>query len=155
MNSLLVTDKLRALVGVEGEPLVLEIEKGAVRKFAQAIEDPNPLWQDENFARNIKYGNIVVPPTFLTSLRASDYIARIMADHPIVKKFVNSGNEFEYFHPVKVGDTITMTPKLLEPREREGKLGKMLFLTVEATYRNQKGETVAKGRTTIVGYVQQ
>ncbi len=38
---------LRDKIGMEREVGVYEIEKGMIRKFALAVGDPNPLWQDE------------------------------------------------------------------------------------------------------------
>ena len=55
-------------IGVEGAPSVLEVEKGAIVRFAQAVEDPNPLWNDEKVARETRYGGLVAPPTFLRSV---------------------------------------------------------------------------------------
>ena len=64
----LVTDELKAAIGVESAPALNEVEKGAIRKFAQAVGDPNPLWQDEEYAKKGPYGRIVAPPTFLVSM---------------------------------------------------------------------------------------
>ena len=64
----LVTDELRKLVGVESEPEVWEIEKGAIIKFAQSVEDRNPLWNDEGEARKTRYGGMIAPPTFTSML---------------------------------------------------------------------------------------
>ncbi len=43
-------EELKSKIGVEWPPLVYEIEKGMLRRFAQAVGDPNPLWQDEEYA---------------------------------------------------------------------------------------------------------
>jgi acyl dehydratase len=47
----LMSDELRKHIGVAGEPLVTEMEKGMLRKFVDAIGDPNPLWSDEEYAK--------------------------------------------------------------------------------------------------------
>jgi hypothetical protein len=59
-----ITDEMRAAIGIQSEPSVIEIEKGMTKRFAQAIEDPSPLWQNEEYAR---YGGIVAPPGFIMS----------------------------------------------------------------------------------------
>lgn len=151
MSNSIITDEMRAMVGVDSEPLVYEIEKGAIKKFAEAIEDPNPLWQDEDFARKTRYSSIIAPPTFITSLRAFDALSRFLAESP-VKRIINGGNEIEYFQPVKVGDKIAVTQRIADLREREGKLGRTVIITLEATFRNQKGEVAAKARTAILAY---
>ena len=40
------------------------VEQGHVRMFAQAIGDPNPIYQDEAYARASEFGGIIAPPTF-------------------------------------------------------------------------------------------
>ena len=44
MADSIITDKMRAAIGVESVPVTQEIEKGAIIRFAQAIGDPNPLF---------------------------------------------------------------------------------------------------------------
>ena len=56
-----LTDEMKAKVGMTHEPVIFEIEKGAVRRFVQAVEDPNPLWVDEEYSRKTPYGGIVCP----------------------------------------------------------------------------------------------
>ena len=42
--------------------------RDAIRHFCQGIGDPNPLYQDESYARQTKYGTIIAPPCFLYSV---------------------------------------------------------------------------------------
>jgi len=51
-----LVEKFRELVGVESEPQVWEVEKGHIRRHAEAVGDPNPLWRDEAYARKTRYG---------------------------------------------------------------------------------------------------
>ena len=59
-----ITDEIRNTIGREFGPHVYEVEKGAIKKFAEALEDTNPLWQDEKYAAESRYGGIIAPPTF-------------------------------------------------------------------------------------------
>ena len=62
------------------------------------------------------------------------------------------GSEYEYFQVVRPGDLITAKVKLADAYERERKTGKMLFLVIEITYTNQRGEVVATERSTPIRY---
>jgi len=53
---------------------------------------------------------------------------------------------------MEVGDKITALGKLVDAQVKEGKSGKMLLLTGEVTYTNQKGELVARERVNIFKY---
>ena len=41
----------KSLIGRESETTVVEVEKGAIRRFAEAIGDANPIYADEAAAR--------------------------------------------------------------------------------------------------------
>ena len=51
-------------IGQRSEPIVNVVEREAVRKFAEAIDDPNPLYVDEEAAKASRYGGLIAPPTF-------------------------------------------------------------------------------------------
>ncbi len=52
------------LVGRRSNTVSNWVERGAVRKFAQAIGDDNPLYYDEDAAQQSRYGRLIAPPTF-------------------------------------------------------------------------------------------
>lgn len=147
-----ITDEVRNAIGMEFGPYVYEVEKGAIRKFAEAIGDPNPLWQDEEYASKSRYGGIIASPTFLFSLRFDEVTLRITELECPLKNELNGGSEIEYFQPVRPGDVITVKAKLTNITERQGRSGKLLFFPIDLTYENQKGELVAKHRFNFIRY---
>src|SRR3989337_3171731 len=57
-----LTDEIRALIGVTAERVEANlwgIEREDLRRFTQAIMDPDPRYWDEAFARTTKFGGIV------------------------------------------------------------------------------------------------
>ncbi len=146
----IIPEELRQRIGVESEPIVYEVEKGAIKKFAQAIDDPNPLWQDEEYAKKSVYGGIIAPPTFAISLRHDPFLDSVK-QMAAFKRILNGGNDIEYFQPIRPGDVISVTGKVVDIRERAGKTGNMAFMTVELSYKKKNGELAAKIRNTIIG----
>ena len=149
----LITEELKKKIGVEGKPRVYEVEKGLIRQFARAIEDPNPLWQDEEFARKTKYGGLVAPLALVIALGWEDFQAE--GPRADVKNIagLHGGTELEWYRPIKAGDKITITNTLVDARERDSKrLGKMAFMTYERAYKNQNGELVARCRQLVIVY---
>jgi acyl dehydratase len=65
-------------------------------------------------------------------------------------RVLDGGVEFDFYIPVRAGDTLIVYGQFVDARERTGKTGKMLFLTMEQTYLNQNGDTVAKQRATLI-----
>jgi hypothetical protein len=135
-----ISDELQSLVNVPLGPDVYEVEKGMVKKFIEAIDDPNPRWQIET------------PPTFAAALVPTALIHRLFNAKTPLKRLLNGASELEYLHPIKIRDIISVTGKLTRLRQVEGKEGTSLFMITEITYNNQKGETVVKGKNTYVKY---
>lgn len=159
-NSLL-TEGIKGLIGVEVGPGVYEIEKGMIRRFSEAVGDPNPLWTDADYARRTNYGRPVAPPTFAaTGLEGGSESALSWLMDMLMKKMptnvwhVDAGTSCELFQPIGVGDTIYVTGKLVDLQERQGKsMGSMLFTIFELTSKNERGELVAKIKRTFCHYL--
>ena len=140
---------MRSFTGVESMAVTYDIEKGAVAKFARAVGDLNPLYLDEPVARNSSYGGLIAPPTFLRSLIPGRYAKPFPEPFSYV---LDGGSEYKFFAPVRVGDRITVTRRMIELFEKQGKLGTMLFRVQEIRYANQHGEVAATQRTTTISY---
>ena len=136
----IISEELESLLNVEFGPEVYEIEKGMVRKFTEAIEDPNPSWQK------------VAPPTFPAALIPRELLHRLLTARCPLTRYLNGSNELEYYQPIEVGDAISVTAKLDKLRKMEGKEGTTLFMIMEVVYKNQQGELVARGRNTYIRY---
>ena len=51
-------------VGRTTPPTLNEVEKGAIRRFAEALGDYNPIYYDEDYARASGFASVVAPPSF-------------------------------------------------------------------------------------------
>ena len=149
-NSLSI-EGMKAKIGEEGEPRVYEIEKGMILRFVQAIDDPNPLWQDEEHARKSQYGGIIAPPTLIPIIGFEPILREVSQAIPH-GTVLHGATELECYQPLRPGESVTVTTKIANIRERQGKMGKMTFITFENTYKNQRQELVARCRQMIIGY---
>ena len=148
----LITEGLRSKIGVESEPEVYEVEKGMIRRFVLAIDDPNPLWQDEEYARKSRYGGIIAPPTFVLTIGFDKLRQQVLESIPH-GGILHGGTELECYQLVRAGDTINVTTKITHIREwRDRKMGKTVFVALDVTYKNQRQELVAKCQQMIIGY---
>jgi acyl dehydratase len=152
----IITEELRKLMGVPGEPIVFKVEEGAIQRYAQAIGDPNPLFNDiENAGKN-KYGRLICPPGF-TGWPVKGGISVFKLVDSLVKagapsRLLDGGVEFEFFEPIGAGDMLTATTKIANITERETRMGKTMFTTVEATFVNQKKKVALKSRSTLIQF---
>jgi MaoC dehydratase-like protein len=131
-----VVERLRSRIGVAGEPVTATVEAGHAKRFAAAIGDPNPRWNTE------------APPTFLVAL--APVSRHLVEAEQYGQGWLNGGNRFEYFAPVKIGDRITATGRVADVYEKAGSTGTLLFIIFETEYINQDGVVVAKLRGTMI-----
>jgi hypothetical protein len=69
-----------------------------------------------------------------------------------LKDAVNGGTEGEFFLPVRPGDLLVSYMKLADLYERSGRAGRMLFVVLEDTFKNQRDQVVATIRHTLILY---
>jgi acyl dehydratase len=148
-NETVITETLRAFIGVESAPATYDIERHAVERFACAIGDPNPLYSDRAAAESSSVGGLIAPPTFFRSLLPG------ALPEPYPEPFahvLDGGSKYRYFEPVRVGDEITVVRKITDLFEKHGRMGTMLFKISELNYTNQDGQLVATQSTTTITY---
>jgi hypothetical protein len=130
----LIAEEFKDKIGVEWQLGVFEIEKGMIRRFARAIDDPNPLWQT------------IAPPLFTVTLGGEQFGQELM--NMFRDGLLHGSTELECYQPVRPDDSITVTGKIASIRERS----QMAFVTFEISYTNQKHEPVARCQQTMIGY---
>ena len=152
----------RAMIGRESAPQTCEVTKTAIRRFAQAIGDDNPLYYDDDYAATMPSGGIVAPPTFFftlgyyddapgTKYRDDGRPIETELDVPLhVSKTVGGASSVEFGEPIRPGDVITVRKKVADVYTKEGKSGLLYFTVVETSYVNQRGELVARERASFI-----
>ena len=141
---------LKNRVGQDWPPLVYEIEKGTVIRFARAVGDSNPLWQDEEYVRKTGYGGIIAPPTLVLTLGFGQLRQTLASDSSLT--VLHGSTELECNQPIRPGDAITLTTRITNVRERQGKVGTTVFVTFDMSYKNQRQELVARCRQLAIIY---
>jgi len=153
-NGSLITDELRKLIGRTLDTIVFKVEEGAIQRYAEAIGDPNPLYNDPDFASKTKYGRLLAPPGFtgwpVKAGRLSERLLESLAKAGAPSRLLDGGIEFEFIEPVGAGDVLTATTKIVNITERETRLGKTMFTTLETAFVNKKGNVALESRSTFI-----
>jgi acyl dehydratase len=132
----LITDELRKQIGVAKQSNTIEMEKGMLRS-------------DEEYARKSQYGGITFPPSILAASLMGGSGPWLEVG---LQRILDGGGEWEFLKPIRPGDVITVVGTIGDLREREGGVGKMLFIISDIEWKNQRGEVVATGKSTIIRY---
>ncbi|HKA04134.1 MAG TPA: MaoC family dehydratase N-terminal domain-containing protein, partial [Acidimicrobiales bacterium] len=78
--------------------------------------------------------------------------ARLGVPRPGLSFQLNGGLRAEYGVRMRPGDVITSVTRLAGYHERDGRLGRMLFTDMEATWTNQRDEVVKRTVSTLIRY---
>lgn len=148
-----VTDEMRATIGVESAPWTVELDKTAVRMFARSVGHTDPVFYDEDEAKRRGYHSLPAPPGYLGTPIFNPEAPQRGApqlDLPF-KRRLNGGTEVEYFAEICAGDVLTGRSHIAGIEETTGRLGPMVIVTTETVY-TRAGAVVAKTRGTGIRY---
>ncbi len=153
----LITDEMRGVIGKESDSVTYEVDNTGCRQFARAVGYTDPIFFDEAAAKARGYRAIVAPPGFLghpvmISGKSAPRGPESLGFQTSLKRVLNGGTDYEYFADVCSGDVLTGTMKISDIAEREGRLGQMLVVSTETTYKDRAGKTVCIMRGGFIRY---
>jgi len=156
----MIPEEVRSAVGKVGLPMIREVEKGAVRRYAEAVGNDNPLHRDETYAAASRYAAITAPPGFfgwpLKPVKATtghpDIVLELQealarAGFP---RILDGGITYDFYLPVRAGDILIASVMIQDVSEKEGKSGRMMVCQFETSYLNKNADLVAKSRQTFI-----
>ncbi len=116
--------------------------KDAIRHFVDGVGDVNPLFRDENYARNTRYKRLIAPFSWLYSVFPTWIPQGLKGVHAF-----HSGNDWTVYKPIFEGDTITPELTFTHFDEKESKFAeKIIIVHYDDNYFNQRGELVANAK---------
>lgn len=125
-------------VGQRSEAVKNLVERGAVRRFAEAIADTSPLYMDEDAAENSRYGRLLAPPTFPRTF----YYGGIEGLELPSAGLIHGEFQIEYERPLLVGDELLCHVELKGSYDKPSRRGLLGFLVFERTGESVKGEKI-------------
>ena len=168
----ILTDDMRRFVGVESDILSAPepVELGAVRRYAQAIMDEDPIFADDEAATGQGLPGKVAPPLFpVQSFRRA-----FGAPDPLVKRAtdpdfdgsigssmrglpelpsaglvrLNGGSEIELLRYARHGERISIQARYASITERDSSKGPMIVVVIETGYFVTPDDVILRVRST-------
>lgn len=119
-------------------PYRYRLEPEYVQAYLQAVGEDNPVFRDEQAAREAGFESVIVPPFAIVSY-GSIYLA--MGRRPPTG-YLNTSISFEFLAPLQVGAEVTMNLSVEDKfikRERK-------FIILKAVVDDAHGAAVARAR---------
>jgi acyl dehydratase len=134
-------------VGRQSDPITVEVERGHIRRFAEAAGDANPIYVDEAAARAAGHPRIPAPPTFAVALRANDPRAGIDIDW---RKLLHGEQELVFTRPIYAGDRLTLVARIADASVKQAKAGPMDVMVLETVASDEDGARVFTSRSVVL-----
>ncbi len=170
-----ITPEVQALMDTEAGPFAAwdPVERGAVRRFAQAIMDDDPVYWDDEYAASTRYGRVIAPPLFpmyafrrapgtpdpLNGAADPDFDGAVdnfvvwfgLPPLPInLRRLLNGGNRVRFSRYAEIGDRVSATSRYVSVTQKQGKDGPIVFVVIEVTFRNQRDDVLATCEQTLI-----
>ncbi|MBM6617921.1 MaoC family dehydratase N-terminal domain-containing protein [Bacillus suaedaesalsae] len=135
-----------SLIGVKSKRVKNTVERGAVKKFADAIGDNHPIYVDEQFGAESRYGQNIAPPTFP---RVFDY-GTIDGFQLTIDGLIHGEQTFHYERPLLIGEDIYCYSEILDYYDKTGSQGRLGFLLLASNGEDEQGKTLFSSKGLII-----
>lgn len=161
-----VYEDLLSLVGADQPAMVAtdEVCRQMIRHWCEAMQDGNPLYLDDGYARRGPYGSIIAPPAMAQSWVIPP-LWPPAGMPPVYEKIfgacagggydqiIDTDCEMRFVRPLFPGDREKCITRVYGvSKEKRTGLGSGFFITLESDYSNQRDERVCLQYTTILMY---
>ena len=137
-----------SLKGKEYQPVTVVVDRDHVLRFAEAIGEDDPVFRDPEAARAAGHPEQLAPPTFVTTMQIMTS-GQVVVDPDLGLDYsmvVHGEQAYEWRRPVRLGDVLSAVPRIVDIYSK----GPNEFLVIQAEIRDETGETVVVGRTTLL-----
>ena len=157
-----LTDEQRALIGRESTPRPTPeaINQAMASHWCEMVEDANPIYHDDEYAKSTWLDGTFAPPTMLFTWAMPPVWPARDYESPLRNlKLEGCPNTIavtavqEYEKPLRYGDTLTISSQIADVSdEKTTRLGTGHFVTTKDIFRNQDEEIVGTHSFTLFMY---
>jgi acyl dehydratase len=125
-----------------------EVGREKIREFAEAINDPNPVYRDPAAAQALGHADVIAPPTFgiVLTLKAGHQVINDPELGIDYSRVVHGEQRFVHRRPVRAGDVLQVVVTVEDIRAAAGND----MVTSRADVSTVDGEPVLTAYATLV-----
>jgi hypothetical protein len=141
-------------VPVGGDQPKLPFDANDIRRFAQGMDNPHRLYWDDGYAAGSPFGEIVAPQSYFGGGPGTGATPAIQGVIPGSHMLFGGDEQWFYGPRVYPGDRLRLDRMLFDYRVTDTRFaGPTMFSRGDTTYVTQRGEIVAKQRSTAIRYL--
>ncbi len=125
-----------------------------IRRWAQGMQNPNPLYFDEAVAAESRFGRLTAPTSFAVCTDDSHGAGPAIQGYIEGQHMLFGGDEWWFFGPrIHPGDRIKQERMLFDYKATMTKFaGPTMFSRGDTSYINDRGEVICRQRSTSIRY---
>ncbi len=167
-----LTEEIRRFIGMETALQLAcdPVERGAVRRYAQAIMDSDPIYMSEAAVAGTRYTKPVAPPLFPNAMLRLPFGERDLVQEraedphfdgavgsstlglpplPLLNSpLLNGGTECELYRFAEHGEQVWLKSRYLDIYEKQSSKGLMLMVVIETDFLDKAGNLIIRFRKT-------
>ncbi len=126
-----------------------------IRRWVMAMDYPNPIHWDEEFARASQFGGVVAPQSFVIAMDIGHGVQPACVGRIAGSHLIFGGEEWWYYGTrLRPGDLLVQERRFHDYKVATTRFaGPTLFQRGDTLHRNQHGVPVAKERSTSIRYL--
>jgi 3-methylfumaryl-CoA hydratase len=139
----LLTEEHKAWIGTQEPPITIEVSRRDIQKYAAATQQQQAKYLRGDEAPPMIIFNLFSEIPQLDELRP-DGLARGSSQGPKLplKRVMAGGTEIRQHKPIRPGDVLTGTRRVVDLFEKEGRTGPLIFTVRELAITDAAGEPV-------------
>lgn len=134
------------IIGKKSNRVKNTVSREAVVTFAAAIGDPHPIYVDESYGKTTRFKQNLAPPTFPRTFQYGEVPGLNLPK----KGLIHGEQTYHYTRPLMVGEDVYCFLEVEAYVEKEGKSGKMGFLTLVGVGEDVDGDVLFSAKQVIV-----
>ncbi|WP_342430952.1 MaoC family dehydratase [Neobacillus sp. FSL H8-0543] len=159
-----VAEHFKASIGQKNEEHLGIMSGLMIQRYALAIGDDNPLYHDQEYARQRGYADIIAPPNMVASIM--DWTVGLKEEDlhedgtpktggilpPSLQgvRVMGGGEMKKFYNPIVAGTDLYLTTEVIDTHVKEGKKGLIAFLVLKNTYKDEKEKIYCISERTVI-----
>lgn len=134
------------------KPKNITASHDGIRQWAEGIGDANPLFNDPEYGKDTRWGEMIASPGFEVSMGLRRNAVMPPDEEAATRRALrglqlfHSGSEHYYYRPIRAGDTLFKSDWVADVAEKNGRVAeRSVLVTNNNSYWNQNDEVVTTG----------
>ncbi len=144
----LLTDEHRAWIGRSEPGVTVDISRRDIQKYAAATQQQQQKYLDGDEAPPMFIFNLFSRVSQLHELRDDGLADLVFGPELPLPRVMAGGSELTCHRPIRAGDRLTGTRRIVDMFEKQGNTGPLIFTVTELAVTDADGKPVMEERLT-------